>query len=188
MVRNENNCIDKRKIISILFISIKEKRGGNEEMKKMISLITLCFVLLSNVVIVPNQAEAAKTGFINNKNFRGTFSLEGYKNTFESGGYEVVIANISSKGTVKLQMHRWSANAGRMSDTEVITAKIKNKKLCFTFKDGYDGSTEKATIVFNKNKTLSVKVKVMKKGEYSGYNMEIKNSTFKRISKKHKLG
>ena len=65
MVRNENNCIDKRKIISILFISIKEKRGGNEEMKKMISLITLCFVLLSNVVIVPNQAEAAKAGFIN---------------------------------------------------------------------------------------------------------------------------
>ena len=70
----------------------------------------------------------------------------------------------------------------------MITAKIKNKKLCFTFKDGYDGSTEKATIVFNKNKTLSVKVKVMQKGEYSGYNMEIKNSTFKRISKKHKLG
>lgn len=157
-------------------------------MKKIISLITICFVLLSNVVIMPNQAEAAKAGFINNKNFRGTFSLEGFKNTFESGGYEVIIANISSNGTVKLQMHRWSANAGKMSDTEIITKKVKNKKLTFTFKNSYDESTEKATIVFNKNKTLSVKVKVMKKGEFAGYNMEISNSTFKRVSKKHKLG
>lgn len=156
-------------------------------MKKKITSIFLMMILLFMSVSVSGIDVLAKANYINNKNFRGTFTLDGEECTFESGGYEVVIGNVSSGGTVKLQLHRWSANAGHMSDTDIITKKIKGNKVSFIFTDSYDGSKEKATITFNKDKTIFLRVKVIEEAEFSGYSLEIDKTRFERASKKHKL-
>ena len=154
--------------------------------KKMIRIVTVVCAAICLFLVLQTKAEA-KPKYINNKNFQGTFTIGGKKCTFESGGYEIVINNITSKGNVVFQMHRYSANAMKMSDTDVITAKLKKNKITFKFTDGYDCSLEKGTIVFNKNKSVNLRVKQLKKGPYPGYNMEIKNTNFKKSSKKHKV-
>ena len=156
-------------------------------MKKKITSIFLILALLFMSVSVSGTDALAKEKYINNKNFRGTFTSDGEECTLESGGYEVVIGNISSDGTVKLQLHRWSANVGHISETGIITEKIKGNKVSFTFIDGYDCSKEKGTITFNKDKTIFLKVKVLEEVEFSGYSLRIDKTRFERANKKHKL-
>ena len=147
----------------------------------LVAVMAICFVGSQTTEV------SAKARYITNRNFRGTFTIGGQECTFESGGYTVVIGNISSKGKIKLQLHRWSANAGKLSDTDVITTKIKRNKAVFRFKDSYDGSREKGIITFHRDKTIELQVKVIKKAEFSGYSMEIDKTTFERVSKEHKL-
>lgn len=156
-------------------------------MKK--SILSFFLVLIMAIGVIGNQETevAAKAKYITNQNFRGTFTIGGEKCTYESGGYELVIGKISSDGTVKLQLHRWSCNAGKIADTDIIKTKIKKKKAVFTFTDSYDGSLEKGILTFRKDKTVDLEVKVLKEAEFYGYSLAIGENNFQRVSKKHKL-
>lgn len=124
---------------------------------------------------------STKKSFITNSNFKGTFTIGGEAVSYESGGYELVIDKITAKGAARFQFHRWSSNAGRMADSNQITAKIKGNKVSFKFKDISRGSKGKGTIIFNKDKSVFVKMEVTEDPD-GLYGLDIEKTRFKKVS------
>lgn len=155
-------------------------------MNKKITKVIVGMILLSVFFSCGSKSvvEAKHKAYINNKNFAGRFSINGQKETLEGGGYNIEIKKISSNSKVKLQLFRWGSNGTPMSSTELISAKIKGKKCSFKFKDQDQGSKGKATIKFNKNKSLILTVKITYKPDYANYGLDINKGKFKRVSKK----
>lgn len=158
-------------------------------MKKRIKQMMMAILVIAISVsfnVQSQTANAAKKGYINNKNFRGTFSYDGHKGTFESGGYEVIINNISSKGKIKFCVSRWTPNASRITESGIITAKINGNKAVFDFTDSYNDIKGKGTFIFNKNRTMYVTMKMSRPGSFwSG--LELKKTLFKKASKEYKI-
>lgn len=177
------------------FGRLQIRRGGQEMNANFVKFIfrkgrifVFAFLMLLYLGASQTEAMAAKKSYINNANFQGTFTLTGTEAVFEEGAYEVVIDKITSKGNVVFQLHRGSAYYSRMSDTETIVARINNNKASFKFEDCSQGSKGKATIVFNKDKSIYLTAKVTQLPDWPvSYGLDIDKTKFKRATKKHQL-
>lgn len=130
--------------------------------------------------------DASTKKYITNKNFQGTFMLNG-TGSFETGWYAIVIDSITSDGYVRFQVNCGSRNGSRIAETDVFKKRINGNKVKFAYSEDGHGNKGKGTITFNSNKTLHLKLTRTYTGEYAYYGLNDVDDTFKRTSKNHQL-
>lgn len=151
--------------------------------------LTLCLAFCISLHLSIDSQAARKKQFITNNNFQGTYSYDGLKGSYSTGGYEIIIGKITSNGKVKFRLERWSAYYEKAARSNIITAKINGNKVSFKFKDRYRNSSGKGSLVFTKDKNLYLEVEATNKGKNKNdsYNLGMPKSKFIKINNNSNL-
>ena len=124
------------------------------KMKKRMTGLLLAVLLSVEAVLVFDSGTTyalAKSAFITNKKFKGTYSYKGKKGNYEKGWYNLVIKKITKEGKVSFYLDKGGKNATPVSSTTVLTAKISGSKASFKYSEDGWGNKGKGTILFKKN-------------------------------------
>ena len=143
------------------------------KMKKRMTGLLLAVLLSVEAVLVFDSGTTyalAKSAFITNKKFKGTYSYKGKKGNYEKGWYNLVIKKITKEGKVSFYLDKGGKNATPVSSTTVLTAKIS-------------GNKGKGTILFKKNGTVYLTVTQTHTAEGSRDTLEIPKTVFKKEAK-----
>ena len=159
-------------------------------MKKRLLILLMIFAVILSAFSVRDsidaQAATKKSSYITNKKFKGTFEYKGEKRYWKKGWYSVIIHKITKDGIIRFNLDKGGINASPLYGTDILTARIKENKAHFTYKDDGWGNKGKGTIVFNRNGTIYLTVKQTYTAEGNRSSLQISKTIFKKVKKGNK--